>query len=142
MVYETNSCHAGCGMKAIPVAMPLFGMWGTLTIEHCLSATANFLKPFWHRNEALLKRACILLMVLKLFIPLAFAGKTDRLKQAKQEAEKEIKAYKAQREEQFQKRMSDVRPARRPSTASVFLQGFHMHLAAQAAATVPTPAPA
>ncbi|CAK0780233.1 hypothetical protein CVIRNUC_004979 [Coccomyxa viridis] len=34
-------------------------------------------------------------------------GKADRLKQAKQEAEKEIKAYKAQREEQFQKRMSD-----------------------------------
>ena len=36
------------------------------------------------------------------------AAKSDRLKQAKQEAEKEIKAYKAQREEAFQKRMSDV----------------------------------
>ncbi|CAL5221715.1 g3957 [Coccomyxa viridis] len=34
-------------------------------------------------------------------------AKSDRLKQAKQEAEKEIKAYKAQREEAFQKRMSD-----------------------------------
>ena len=38
------------------------------------------------------------------------AAKSDRLKQAKQEAEKEIKAYKAQREEAFQKRMSDVSP--------------------------------
>ena len=111
-------------------------------MEQRRNATANFLKPLWLRNEAPLKRACISLMVLKLLIHLAFAGKADRLKQAKQEAEKEIKAYKAQREEQFQKRMSDVRPARRPSTASVFLQGFHMHLAAQAAATVPTPAPA
>lgn len=36
------------------------------------------------------------------------AAKADRLKQAKQEAEKEIKAYKAQREEAFQKRISDV----------------------------------
>ena len=41
------------------------------------------------------------------------AAKSDRLKQAKQEAEKEIKAYKAQREEAFQKRMSDVSPAPR-----------------------------
>ena len=41
---------------------------------------------------------------------LCCAAKADRLKQAKQEAEKEIKAYKAQREEAFQKRMSDVSP--------------------------------
>lgn len=34
-------------------------------------------------------------------------AKADRLKQAKQEAEREIKAYKAQREEQYQKRISD-----------------------------------
>jgi len=40
----------------------------------------------------------------------ACAAKADRLKQAKQEAEKEIKAYKAQREEAFQKRISDVSP--------------------------------
>ena len=46
---------------------------------------------------------------LMLFI-LCCAAKADRLKQAKQEAEKEIKAYKAQREEAFQKRMSDVSP--------------------------------
>jgi hypothetical protein len=37
------------------------------------------------------------------------AAKADRLKQAKQEAEREIKAYKSQREEQYQKRISDVR---------------------------------
>jgi hypothetical protein len=40
---------------------------------------------------------------------LHFAAKADRLKQAKAEAEKEIKAYKAQREEQYQKRIADVR---------------------------------
>jgi hypothetical protein len=39
------------------------------------------------------------------------AAKSDRLKQAKAEAEKEIKGYKAQREEQYQKRISDVRDA-------------------------------
>jgi Vacuolar (H+)-ATPase G subunit len=36
------------------------------------------------------------------------AAKADRLKQAKAEAEKEIKAYKAQREEQYQKRIAEV----------------------------------
>ena len=36
------------------------------------------------------------------------AAKSDRLKQAKAEAEKEIKAYKQQREEAYQKRISDV----------------------------------
>jgi hypothetical protein len=36
------------------------------------------------------------------------SAKADRLKQAKQEAEREIKAYKAQREEQYQKRIADV----------------------------------
>ena len=39
------------------------------------------------------------------------AAKSDRLKQAKAEAEKEIKGYKAQREEQYQKRIADVRAA-------------------------------
>lgn len=34
-------------------------------------------------------------------------GKTDRLKQAKAEAEKEVKAYKQQREEAYQKRIAD-----------------------------------
>eukprot|EP00884_Botryococcus_braunii_P017243 jgi/Botrbrau1/4201/Bobra.0044s0006.1 len=34
-------------------------------------------------------------------------AKADRLKQAKAEAEKEIKAYKAQREEQYQKRIAE-----------------------------------
>lgn len=46
----------------------------------------------------------------RLYISFFSAAKADRLKQAKQEAEKEIKAYKAQREEAFQKRMSDVSP--------------------------------
>ena len=36
------------------------------------------------------------------------AARTDRLKQAKAEADKEVKAYKKQREEQYQKRISDV----------------------------------
>ena len=40
---------------------------------------------------------------------LARAAKADRLRQAKQEAEREVKAYKAQREEQYQKRIADVR---------------------------------
>ena len=35
-------------------------------------------------------------------------AKTDKLKLAKAEAEREIKAYKSQREEQYQKRMADV----------------------------------
>lgn len=34
-------------------------------------------------------------------------AKTDRLKQAKTEAEREIKAYKAQREEQYQTRVAE-----------------------------------
>ncbi|KAK9819079.1 hypothetical protein WJX81_002296 [Elliptochloris bilobata] len=34
-------------------------------------------------------------------------AKADRLRQAKQEAEREVKAYKAQREEQYQKRIAD-----------------------------------
>lgn len=38
-----------------------------------------------------------------------FTAKTDKLKLAKAEAEREIKAYKAQREEQYQKRLADVR---------------------------------
>ena len=37
------------------------------------------------------------------------AAKADRLRQAKQEAEREVKSYKAQREEQYQKRIADVR---------------------------------
>ena len=37
------------------------------------------------------------------------AARTDRLKQAKAEAEKEIKAYRQQREEKYQKAISDVR---------------------------------
>lgn len=37
------------------------------------------------------------------------AAKADRLRQAKQEAEREVKTYKAQREEQYQKRIADVR---------------------------------
>ncbi len=44
------------------------------------------------------------------------AAKADRLRQAKQEAEREVKAYKAQREEQYQKRIADVR-ARPPADA-------------------------
>ena len=36
------------------------------------------------------------------------AEKADRLKQAKQEAEKEVKAYKQQREEQYQKRIAEA----------------------------------
>ena len=65
--------------------------------------------PFSVAIRSLSSCACTLLMFLKPFINPP--GKADRLKQAKQEAEKEIKAYKAQREEQFQKRMSDVRTA-------------------------------
>ena len=71
----------------------------------------TFLIPFGFAKRPLSRRTCVLLMILRSVIHPAFAAKADRLKQAKQEAEKEIKAYKAQREEQFQKRMSDVRPA-------------------------------
>ena len=43
------------------------------------------------------------------------------MKQAKQEAEKEIKAYKAQREEQYQKRISDVRGQHRGFCCAKYL---------------------
>jgi V-type H+-transporting ATPase subunit G len=36
-----------------------------------------------------------------------FAAKTERLKQAKDEAEKEILSYKAEKEAEFQRKMSD-----------------------------------
>ena len=39
----------------------------------------------------------------------SFAGKTDRLRQAKAEAEKEIAAYRAEREGAYQKKVSEVR---------------------------------
>ena len=76
-------------------------------VGHRRNAAPNFQKPFWLCNEDPLKPR---LNFANGIYP-ALAAKADRLKQAKQEAEKEIKAYKAQREEQFQKRMSDVRPA-------------------------------
>ena len=41
------------------------------------------------------------------------AGKTDRLRQAKAEAEKEISAYRAEREGAYQKKVSEVRTRRR-----------------------------
>lgn len=37
------------------------------------------------------------------------AAKADRLKQAKDEAEKEIGAYKAEREAEFQRKLATVR---------------------------------
>lgn len=37
------------------------------------------------------------------------AGKSDRLRQAKAEAEREIAAYKAEREGAYQKKVSEVR---------------------------------
>ena len=40
---------------------------------------------------------------------LSFAGKTDRLRQAKAEAEKEIAAYRAEREGAYQKKVAEVR---------------------------------
>ncbi len=58
-----------------------------------------------HRPSAPLSRLCC-----------GGAAKSDRLRQAKQEAEREVKAYKAQREEQYQKRIADVR-ARPPAGA-------------------------
>ena len=42
-----------------------------------------------------------------------FAEKSERLKQAKKEAEKEIAAYRQQREEAYKKQISDVRQSRR-----------------------------
>ena len=40
---------------------------------------------------------------------LCCADKSERLKQAKKEAEKEVAAYKQQREDAYQKRIKDVR---------------------------------
>jgi hypothetical protein len=41
---------------------------------------------------------------------LCCADKSERLKQAKREAEKEIQGYKQQREDAYQKRIKDVSP--------------------------------
>ena len=41
-----------------------------------------------------------------------FTEKSERLKQAKKEAEKEIAAYRQQREEAYKKQISDVRQQR------------------------------
>lgn len=44
------------------------------------------------------------------------AAKADRLRQAKAEAEREIAAYRAEREGAYQKKVSEVRARTRPHT--------------------------
>ena len=51
---------------------------------------------------------CLTQLALQLF-----TEKSERLKQAKKEAEKEIAAYRQQREEAYKKQISDVRQRRR-----------------------------
>ena len=72
-------------------------------VAHIISRPASQARHW--RPRALVEGAAWLLATQVL----ARAAKADRLRQAKQEAEREVKAYKAQREEQYQKRIADVR---------------------------------
>lgn len=54
-----------------------------------------------------------------------FAEKSERLKQAKREAEKEIAAYRQQREEAYKKQISDVRQRSRGLMSSAMPKGVY-----------------
>lgn len=58
------------------------------------------------------------------------ADKSERLKQAKREAEKEIQSYKQQREDAYQKRIKDVRGVSALQTVSKLFAHCMMSLMA------------
>lgn len=76
-----------------------------LSLASACCSLGSAAQPEWLWGAPFLE--CSSAHVCQAFIACA-AAKSERLKQAKREAEKEIQAYRQEREEAYKKRMADV----------------------------------